>query len=91
MKTTQLLAVITMMVASPLGLQAADAAPKPYPLQTCFISGDELGGMGKVVVFTYEGQEIKVCCRECKNAFQDNPAEGMKKFHAAVAEAAGKN
>jgi YHS domain-containing protein len=47
--------------------------------------------MGKVVVFTYEGQEIKVCCRECKNAFQDNPTEGMKKFHAAVAEAAGKN
>jgi len=90
MKTTQLLAALTMMIAAPLVLQATDAAPKHYPLQTCFISGDKLGEMGKPVVFIYEGQEIKFCCRECKKEFQKNPAEGMKKFNAAVAKAADK-
>lgn len=87
MKTTRLLAALSMMVAAPLVLQAADA-PKPYPLQTCFISGDKLGEMGKPVVITYEGQEIKFCCRECKSEFQANPAAGMKKFNEAVAQAA---
>lgn len=90
MKSTQLLTLLTIMTASPLILRATDTALKPYPLQTCIISGEKLGGMGKAVIFAYEGQEIKVCCRECKNEFQDNPAEGMKKFKAAVAEVSAK-
>ena len=83
MKTTQFLAVITMMVASPLVLHAADITPKPYPLQTCFISGDELGGMGKVVVFTYEGQEIKLCCKSCQKDFKKDPSKYIKKLASA--------
>lgn len=90
MKTTRSLAILAMMVASPIVVKADDAAPKTYPLQTCFISGDKIGGMGKPVVFVYEGQEFKFCCRECKNEFQDKPADGIKKFNQAVEQATAK-
>jgi len=87
MKSTKFITAVYLSVLFPFVLQATDAV-KPYPLQTCFISGDQLGEMGKPVVIVYEGQEIKFCCRECRNKFQDNPAAGMKKFEAAVAKAA---
>lgn len=62
----------------------ADPAPKPYALTTCFISGEKLGEMGKPVVFTYEGQEIKLCCKDCKKKFDKDPAGYIKKYDAAV-------
>lgn len=62
----------------------ADPAPKPYALTTCFISGDKLGEMGKPVVFTYEGQEIKLCCKDCKKKFDKDPAKYIKKYNDAV-------
>lgn len=83
MKATCLLAAIAM-IAAPLTVKAAAPTPKPYPLQTCFISGEKIGEMGKPVVFTYEGQEIELCCKDCKKQFDKDPAAAMKKFHAAV-------
>ncbi|HEY8899098.1 MAG TPA: hypothetical protein VIM61_01600 [Chthoniobacterales bacterium] len=84
MKITCLLAAIAM-IAAPLTVKAADPTPKPYPLTTCFISGEKLGEMGKPVVFTYEGQEIKLCCKDCKKQFDKDPAAAMKKFNEAAA------
>lgn len=83
MKLTPLLAAIAM-IAAPLGLQAADAV-KPYALDTCLISGEKIGEMGKPVVFIYEGQEMKMCCGSCKKTFDKDPAAVMKKYNAAVA------
>jgi len=87
MKIFQLPAVLLVTLAAPLVLDAADAA-KPYPLQACFISGEKFSETGKPIVSTYAGQEVKFCCRECKNEFRDDPVAGMKKFDAAVAQAA---
>ena len=42
---------------------------KPYPLKTCIVSGDDLGEMGDPVVFTDKGQEIKLCCKPCRQDF----------------------
>lgn len=55
-------------------------AAKPYPLKTCIVSDDKLGGMGKPVVFVYEGQEIKLCCKDCRADFDKEPAKYLKKL-----------
>ena len=63
---------------------AADTKPKvkPYPLATCLVSGEKLGEMGDPVVFTHEGQEIKLCCKSCKPKFDKAPATYLKKLES---------
>ncbi|HEY5891771.1 MAG TPA: hypothetical protein VIT91_00945 [Chthoniobacterales bacterium] len=65
---------------------AADdkTAAKPYALETCLISGEKLGEMGKPVVFDYQGQQIKLCCKDCKKQFDKDPAKAMAEYEAAV-------
>lgn len=63
---------------------AEEGGVKPYPLQDCLISEEKLGSLGKPLVLIFEGQEIKVCCRDCKKTFEKNPAKAMAKFEAAV-------
>ncbi len=53
---------------------------KPYKLDTCIVSDEKLGEMGKAFVFTHEGQEIKLCCKKCKSKFDKDPAIYLKKL-----------
>lgn len=53
---------------------------KPYTLDTCIVSGDKLGEMGKPVVFNYKYQEIKLCCKACRKDFDKDPAKFLKKL-----------
>ncbi len=56
-------------------------AVKPYPLDTCVVSGEKFGGMmGKPYVFIYQGQEIKLCCKDCRKKFDKDPAKYLKKL-----------
>lgn len=55
-------------------------AAKPYKLDTCIVSDEKLGEMGDPVVFTHEGQEIKLCCKKCKPKFEKDPAKYLKKL-----------
>ena len=102
MKTIKKLTVIALsvsIIASPLGLFAADtnATAKsgkkliPDKLATCPVSGDKLGGdMGKPFVMEYKGQEVKLCCKDCKKDFDKDPAKFMKKIRQAdKADSAG--
>lgn len=80
--------VLTSLVVGAVVALAADAAKKttkakPYPLETCVVSGEKLGGMGEPFAFTHEGQEIKLCCKDCRKDFDKDPA----KFMGKVAEA----
>jgi YHS domain-containing protein len=64
----------------------AVAAIKPDLLTTCPVSGDKLGGdMGKPYVFVYQGQEVKLCCPDCKDKFDKDPAKYIKKIQDAAA------
>ena len=68
-------------------LNAADAAPKPFPksITKCVISGDKLGGdMGKPYVFVQDGQEVKLCCKDCLKDFKKDPAKYMAQIKAAA-------
>ncbi len=85
MKTmlNELLAVASMSAALlllnlPSAARAAEA--RPYPLQVCLVSGNELGSMGKVVTKVHDRQEVKLCCKPCVKKFDANPAKYLSKL-----------
>ncbi len=61
--------------------------PVPYPLKTCLVAEDKLGGMGPPFSFVYKGQEIKLCCSGCKEDFDKDPEKYIKKMKEAEAKA----
>lgn len=85
-------ALCLLVAVSASGL-AADAAPAgdkpatPYPLDTCIVSGEKLGGMGDAVVLIHDGREIKFCCASCVKQFNKDPAGWLAKIDAAAAKA----
>ena len=90
MKSTLLLSLTSLLVLTAPVLRADEPKPtpapapapkvKPYSLDTCLISDEKLGSMGKPVVFTHEGQEIKLCCKSCKPKFIKDPAKYLAKL-----------
>ena len=59
---------------------------KPYPLKTCLVCGMQLGMMdSKPYVFVYKDQEIKLCDKSEKEAFDRNPEKYLKKIAGEVA------
>ncbi len=82
-KTTLTLAML-LSFASSATAEPAKADAKPYPLKTCIVSNEEFGGeMGPPIVFTHEGQEIKLCCKACKPKFEKDPAKYLSKLKEA--------
>ena len=68
----------------PLAALADNAKADTYPLKTCVVSGEKLGGeMGKPYIYTYEGREIHFCCKGCVKDFKADPAKFLKKLDAA--------
>ncbi len=96
MKKLTVTLVSVVLLTAPVAGLAAETAPakpkaKPYPLDTCIVSGEKLGGdMGKPYVFDYKGQEIKMCCPSCKKDFDKDPAKYLKKMADEVAKAKAK-
>jgi len=76
---TSLIAALPLMLAASSAM-AADEAAKPYPLDTCVVSGEKLGEMGDPYVFTQDGQEIKLCCKNCLKKFNKDPEKYLKKL-----------
>ena len=80
--------LIAAYLTAPLAALAADnkdakkpEKAKPYTLKTCPVSGEKLGGdMGDPYVFTYQGREIKLCCKNCKKDFDKNPGKYISKI-----------
>jgi hypothetical protein len=62
---------------------AADVKSRPYPFDTCLVDGMKLGSMGNPYVFVYQGQEIKLCCSDCKPVFVQDPDKYLKKIQDA--------
>jgi hypothetical protein len=57
---------------------------KDYPLKTCPVSKDELGGeMGKPVDVVLAGRLIKLCCKNCKKDLEADPAKFIAVVDAA--------
>ena len=90
--TTSVIAAVLLVLfcTAPVAALAADKKsekPKPYPLKTCVVSDEKLGGMGEAYVFVHEGREIKLCCKSCLKDFKKDPAKYIKKIEEAEAKA----
>ena len=90
MKTFQKIACAVLAVtftAAPIIGFAADEkkAVKPFTLKNCPVSDEAIDDKGdmKPHVFTYEGREIKLCCKGCLKDFNKEPAKYVKKIEAA--------
>lgn len=86
-------AVVAGFYLAPAVVLAEDAKPETkdaYPLQTCLVSDEKLGEMGKPFVHTHEGREVRLCCKSCLKDFQKDPAKYLKKLDDAEKAAAKK-
>lgn len=84
--------LIALVAASFAGaaLHAEDAvkpapAAKAYPLDTCAVTGEKLGSMGKPYRHLHEGKEVQFCCKSCLPKFKKDPAKYLKKVEDAAA------
>jgi len=60
------------------------AVADDYPLKTCVVSGEELGGAhGEAFPFVHEGRTVKFCCEPCKDDFLEDPAKYFAMIDAA--------
>jgi hypothetical protein len=57
------------------------AATKPYPLTKCLVTDDAFEH-GKPYTFVHEGQEIKLCCKDCLADFKKAPSKYLSKLNA---------
>jgi YHS domain-containing protein len=45
----------------------------PYPLAVCPVSGFELGSMGEPIVHEHNGRQVRFCCGDCVEPFEEDP------------------
>ena len=62
--------------------KAAELA-KSYPLTTCVVSHDEVGGTSDTVDALYDGRLIRFCCKGCVKSFNKNPEKYLKEIDSA--------
>jgi YHS domain-containing protein len=58
--------------------------PKPYPLETCLVSGEGLDEMDERVATVHEGQTFEFCCKPCLVKFKKDPDKYVAKLAAAT-------
>lgn len=64
---------------------AVIAAQGPsYPLTTCVVSGEELGGMGEPIDYVHGTRLVRFCCKMCVKGFTKDPKPAMAKVDAAL-------
>ena len=59
-----------------------NAKAKPYPIETCLVTDNELGSMGKPYKIVHEGQEVKFCCKPCVKKFNADPKKYLTKLNS---------
>lgn len=70
---------------------AVIAAQTPdYPLETCTVSGEPLGGMGTPLDVVHGTRLVRLCCKGCVKGFKKDPDAFLAKVDAALIEAQAK-
>lgn len=67
-----------------LDRKIAEAQSASYPLETCVVSGEKLGGMGEPVVHNYKNRIVKFCCGNCIATFEKDPDKYLAMIDAAA-------
>ncbi|MBX3356787.1 MAG: hypothetical protein KF745_00005 [Phycisphaeraceae bacterium] len=60
-----------------------------YPLTTCVVGADELGGMGDPVDVVIANRLVRLCCKGCLKSLKRDPAKYIAMVDAAYAQKAG--
>ena len=109
MKKLTLLLALIFAASTPLAFaahdhSAADKSPAPdaawlarakaeYPLKTCVVSDEEIGGsMGEGIDYVYKqdgkpDRLVRFCCKDCRKDFDKEPAKYLKLIDEAAAKA----
>ena len=58
-----------------------------YPLKTCPVSKEDLGGMGEPVNVVVAGRLVRLCCNGCKKDLFKDPMKYMAAIDAARKDA----
>ncbi len=74
------IASLLLVFCKPVKTETTTSASKPYPLDTCLVSGEKLGEMGEPYVIDHQGQQIKFCCKSCLPKFEKEPAKYLAKL-----------
>lgn len=78
-----------LLIATLMGLSlsaCSSSAPatstgvKPYPIEKCLVTDNDLDSMGGPITKVYNGQEIKFCCKPCIKKFEANQAKYLAKL-----------
>jgi YHS domain-containing protein len=71
----------------PAGQETADlkeiTPTAGYPLETCVVSGEDLGAMGERSAWSYKGTEVQFCCADCVDEFKKDPEKYLAHVRAA--------
>ncbi|MBS0189025.1 MAG: hypothetical protein JSS51_13235 [Planctomycetes bacterium] len=62
---------------------AIAAQDKDYPLKTCPVSKEDLGGMGEPVNVVVAGRLVRLCCNGCKKDLMKDPLKYIASVDAA--------
>ena len=65
------------------------AGPVEIGNKICPISGEKVGGMGKVETVEYNGKVYNLCCAMCKKDFLKDPEAAIKKIEESMAAEGG--
>lgn len=86
MKTILSLVSACLLAAPSFAETPAGTAPepKPYPFTFCIVQGTEFEEYKEPYVITHEGQQYKVCCKDCLEEFRADPAPHVEKFAALL-------
>jgi len=87
MKTIQSLPCVALLVGTisfaTTGCKTADndasASVKPYTSNKCLVTDEPLES-GKTYTFVKDGQQIKLCCKDCLADFDKDPAKYLAKL-----------
>jgi YHS domain-containing protein len=57
-----------------------------YPMKTCLVSGEELGGMGEPINYVHRpaNRLVRFCCEGCVDSFKEDPAKFLAKLDEAA-------
>jgi YHS domain-containing protein len=71
----ELILGVVLLASTAIAADPTNAPPKPDLLATCPVCGDKLADKPQPDYFTYQGQEVGLCCKDCKKDFDKDPAK----------------
>jgi Cu(I)/Ag(I) efflux system membrane fusion protein len=78
---------LALLAAMAIPAMAEDARVGDlYTLNTCPVSGEELGGMGEPLVKVIEGREVRFCCGSCVKGFVNDPGKAEELDKKLIAD-----